>query len=103
MQPYSSSYIQQKYKALASLIFAMRNGIYENGGMWHLRSSRRLTPPDTHSPRQSNPPLTLKRRILVVEATPIDEHKERMKNEKIQMHSKVYHRVDLDSVYEFNQ
>ena len=31
MQPYSSSYIQQKCKALAALIFAMRNGIYENG------------------------------------------------------------------------
>ena len=73
-------------------------GSTKMGGMWHLRSSRHLAPPDTRGPHQTDPPPTLKRRILVAEATPIDEHKERMKNEKIQMHSKVYHHVDLDSI-----
>ena len=58
------------------------------GGMWHLRSSRHLAPPCTHGRRQSDPPPTLKRNILVAEATPIDEHKERMNSKKIQMHSK---------------
>jgi len=56
--------------------------------MWHLQSSRHLAPPDTRGPRETDPPLSLKHRILVVEASPIDEHKEQMKNEKIQMHSK---------------